>query len=282
MKLKNIAISIVTASILSISTALAVEENASKRDAEIIEFSKQLLKKFENEVFSLKEARVVNKISIPEAPDFIAYIVEFDLLVSDGVSMQSKKITDIFFVSNDGLVSPQLFNIKGEDLKDKLKMNIDSTLFYSQDKLLFGDGSGSKKMLVFSDPFCGFCREAFIKIEEKAKENKIDVYLSHFPIEAIHPSSKIISAILLQGKRKGMGGLAIRAYKTDLGGKLATASDIDEIIAEAERVLGYKASKEDLLNVDIPLLEKEIEEAKKLGVSGTPTIFIDGVKQKSI
>ena len=152
------------------------------------------------------------------------------------------------------------------------------------------EGSGKVTIVEFSDFQCPFCQDFFNKSYQDIKKKYIDtgkvsfVY-RHFPLTSIHPDSqksaeagecanrqgrffdyhdmlfqKMIPISQANPKGGGLDTVSLKRYAVELG--LDTA--------KFNTCLDNGETKE--------VVAKDIEVASKAGVTGTPTLFIDGVK----
>jgi thiol:disulfide interchange protein DsbC len=108
-------------------------------------------------------------------------------------------------------------------------------------------GDGSRKLAVFSDPDCPYCKKAE---QELIKLNNITVYTFMFPLQ-MHPDAARKSKQVWCSKDRSQAWMDMM-----LKGKAPTAKD----------------------NCDNPL-EANLALGNKLGVSGTPAIFFESGKR---
>ncbi len=120
--------------------------------------------------------------------------------------------------------------------------SIDFAALPKQDAIVTVKGNGSRKIAVFSDPDCPYCK----KFEETlAKMNDITIYTFLFPIDSLHPNAR----------RKSVGVWCApdrsRAW--------------DDLMLRGKESAG---------ECDSPV-QRNVELAAKLGINGTPTIVLD-------
>lgn len=156
---------------------------------------------------------------------------------------------DIVYVneSTDYLLMGQLFDTKTrrnltEETKDRLS-RIDFSTLPLDDAVKTVNGDGSRTIAVFSDPNCSFCK----RLEVSLKELKnVTIYTFLYPV--ITPGSKEASANIWCAKDPA------QAWKTAMfEGKPAPQRDA---------------------KCDITVLDRNIKLGEKLGITGTPTIFV--------
>lgn len=104
-------------------------------------------------------------------------------------------------------------------------------------------GNGKRVIYLFSDPDCPYCQ----KLEaELAKLNHVTVYLFMLPLKQLHPNAEHISKQVWCSKKPDQAWTDYTLHK-----KSPTAQ----------------------ANCDTPI-EKNIELAQKLEITGTPTLFL--------
>ncbi|MBD3822986.1 MAG: thioredoxin fold domain-containing protein [Epsilonproteobacteria bacterium] len=252
-------------------------------EAKVEQFARNMLHPFEvrNENFKVKSVEVSGTTTVPGADWFTGYVVKYTTEDKDknGIIKVSTR-SDILFLSSEGIVATGLFTLDGRSLTSMAIPKIDPSIFYTEKNLILGNGKSENKILIFSDPWCPYCRTAYAEIEKKITQEKKDyaVYLYHFPIGKF-PSSKTVSAIMAQAHRKGIDitSSIYNAGVLKVKSSLVSSNDVDFIASEIEKISGYSADKEELYKIDLPEIDKEIEAGLSLAVNSTPKIFINGV-----
>jgi len=132
-------------------------------------------------------------------------------------------------------------------------------------------------VVVYSDFQCPFCaRFAGPLREAQAKGaggSKIDLQFKHFPITAIHPAAQLAHQAALAAKAQGkfweMHDLLFsnqrQAQRADL---LGYAKTLGLDLARFERDMDSEAIKK--------VIAADVAEGTRLGISGTPTFFVNG------
>lgn len=115
-------------------------------------------------------------------------------------------------------------------------------------------GDGPNTVIEFSDPDCPFCRKAGEWFE---KRDDITRYVFFYPLTNIHPDAE------KKAKRILCSDYPASAYLSVMKG------DLDN--GEFELLPSCKEKAD-------PLLSESISRARKLGVSSTPTFWINGVR----
>ena len=130
-----------------------------------------------------------------------------------------------------------------EDLRSANRPKIDPTQLDLKDAIKMG--AGSRKLYVFADPDCPFCRQLE---KELATLKDVTIYVFPMPLESLHPNARRISESIWCSIN---GAGAWRDYLT----------------------VGKKPVSRSCTNP----LDRNIALAQRLGIAGTPAIiFADG------
>jgi len=131
------------------------------------------------------------------------------------------------------------------------------------------------KVVEFADFQCPACRAAHTVLKTLLAEND-DVVLiyRHFPIETLHPHAFAAAlAAECAAAQEAFEPFYHVAYErqTELGtiawDELASQAGVQDLDAFADCVLGLRARR---------VVERDLEDAEKIGVSGTPTFVVNG------
>ena len=134
--------------------------------------------------------------------------------------------------------------------------------------------AGAKNVIVeVSDFQCPFCIKANEYLHSKLKNRRdVVVYMMHFPLRNMHPKAELLAKIFEAGAMMGKN-FGNELYES-VNHKMSDAQLLDKYAARSGDAVKFKqlvASKE----VADKVLVAE-ERAKDLGVSSTPTLFING------
>lgn len=121
--------------------------------------------------------------------------------------------------------------------------SIDFAALPKQDAIVTVKGKGSRKIAVFSDPDCPYCKK--LEVETIAKLDDVTIYTFMFPIDSLHPEArrKSVGVWCAKDRSKAWDDLMVRG--------MANAGECDNPI------------------------ERNVQLAAKLGINGTPTIVLD-------
>ncbi|MFA5461765.1 MAG: thioredoxin domain-containing protein [Sulfurimonas sp.] len=266
LMLKLLAITLVLSSIL--------RAEASNQDIE--NFLKKMFASNQN-IKSLN-VKVTNVTEVQGHDDWYAYYVELDaLLVKDKRQVVQKMV----WFSDGKVITKEIFDIeKVRDMNELVSLPFEDKN-YKKENLIYGNTNAKHKVAIFSDPLCPFCKTFVPEALEymKSRPNEFAVYYYHFPLESLHPASvelvKAAVALELQGKKD----VILNLYKVKVDPK---EKSNDKILAEFNKVMGSNIKMFDLLSKEVGQhLKSDLAIADSMMVNGTPTMFFDGVLDRT-
>ncbi|RZV17628.1 DsbA family protein [Aliarcobacter butzleri] len=258
--------------ILSLSVILSASLFAN--DSTVVDFEKKRVA--QNPNVKVKDVKVNTKKDLPLA-GWNGYILDVEAIVQE----KSLKVKDILF-SNGDYIALDLIDAKtGKSLKDLVTPNLASN-YYDKTKLIAGNHNAKDKIVVFSDPLCPFCMEYIPEVINYVNKNSdsIALYYYAFPLVQIHPASEALSKIIEVAKNKGVKDIELKAYKTDWETYFSPKENDEKKILEAfNKELKTNIKLEEIASKDInEKLSKDMSMGEEVMVTGTPTIFVNGVK----
>jgi len=203
------------------------------------------------------------------------------LLTTMQLEYQQKEVNapETMFIK-DGLVTGNLVDMKtGNNYRDEIKPSVPNS-FYDDGHLVFGNKDAKHKVLIFSDPQCPFCQDVVPAIFKAAKENPatLAVYYYHLPLLRIHPVSDILTRIMHIAQHEGKMDVLEKIYSLKIDPR---ETNMTKILAAVKSHAGYSVTAAQVNNkAVIDALKKDVDDAGKMMVSGTPTIYIDGAWDK--
>lgn len=203
------------------------------------------------------------------------YFLTLDVKMKIGKEYLNKKVNKIAFTKGSKITF-SLKDSNGKDYAKNLKPKVPQSAYDSK-HLLVGNADAEHKILVMSDPFCPYCQEIVPKLIEAVQENPktFALYYYHLPLLRIHPASDITTKAMHVFHERGEVKKLKQCYHL--------------LVSEREKnpevVLNEIASKTGVKFTQKELNKPEILEAfafdkamkKSLMITGTPTIFIDGI-----
>ena len=203
------------------------------------------------------------------------YFLSLDVKVKMGKESIVRKVNQVVF-NKGGKIAFSLKDKKGKDYAKILKPKVPA---YAYDKkhLLAGDVNAKHKLLVMSDPFCPFCQEIVPKIIETVQKNPklFALYYYHLPLLRIHPASDLTTKAMHVFQERGHVRKLKQCYHLVVSEKEKNPKVILKAIADKT---GVYFTEKGLNHVEIKeALAFDKAMKKRLMVTGTPTIFIDGI-----
>ena len=226
------------------------------------------------------DVHVVDTLDVPHASGFKAYIVEISATVKDGKKTQNVSQRMMWF-SNGKVITRELTDmITGDSLTDILKPHFKDE-FYTQENLLYGNPDAKHKVVIFSDPLCPFCNSlvppALKTMKDKPKT--FAVYYYHFPLERLHPASPTLVKAVYAAELQGVKDAVLKLYGIKINPRERNESKILEAF---NKHMGTHITQKDIhAKVVLSHIAHDAKVAQLLMVAGTPTMYFDGVIDKS-
>ena len=261
--------------LLSTTLLLSVSLYANS-DNSVIEFEKKRVS--QNPNVKLNEVSINTKKELPLA-GWSGYIMDVK------VNVQGKDINakDVLF-SDGKYISLDLIDSEtGKSLKDLVTPNL-SEKYHDKSKLIAGNHDAKDKIVIFSDPLCPFCIDYVPEVIKHVQKNSdsIALYYYHFPLLGLHPAAGILVKLVDIAKDKGIKDAELKVYQTNWEKYFDVKSTDEKKILEAfNKEFKTTIKLEDMNDKVSEVIEKDILMGEEVMVSGTPTIFINGVKDSS-
>jgi len=247
-------------------------------DKKVINFEKQQFASQRGLV--LTKVNIAKKVKIPFG-EWYGYTLDIQANVP-GRGIVSG--ADTIF-SNGDIMAPELVNMKtGESFKSLLSLHVTSA-YYKKDHLIVGNANAKNKVVVFSDPLCPYCIKALPGIIQKVKSNptKIALYYYHFPLLSIHPASDAVSRAMIVAKREGVKNIEEKIYTANLEKYFPVDEKNQQKILDAvNKILKTKITIKDISDESLAkMIQTDMKMGEDVKVQGTPTLFVNGVKDMS-
>lgn len=273
-----------TAAITLFSTSLYADVSHNQDTDEIaVQFVTKSLERFKgNPNVKFSNIGIKSRIIVPEAKGMTGYIVKFNVSEKDKTGhFLTKLITDSFYVTEEGMITTEVFTSEGRDMMVKLLPNVDYEQYYKTSHIVAGDINATNKILLFSDPFCPFCREAFPKIVKKvnADPKNYVLYMFEYPLSTIHPGSEMMIAAMMQAKDSGQD-ITAQVYRSKELEKLISNNSWEALAKAIKKETGFQCNIEKLKTDYFQKMLKEKQLGDNIAVSGTPFLIINKEKVK--
>ncbi len=257
--------------IMTIATTIASQ--ASVSEEELVKYFKKFIVK--NPSVQVLGVEVLDVVKVPEYPGWEVYLTNMKLRFNNEEVSAPQSV----FV-NGTLFTPMLVDMAtGMDFARDIKPKV-APVYYDEKHLIAGNGNAKHKILIFSDPQCPFCMEVVPEIIKSARAypETFAVYYYHLPLLQIHPVSGILVRAMRVAQDKGQNEIVEKIYALKIN---PAETNEDVVLGAIKDQTGFGITKEEINAQSIKDEIKADEKASgKLMVSGTPTVYIDGVWDK--
>ena len=262
--------------IVSMSILLSGALYAASNEQNIVDFEKKRIS--QNPSVQVKDIKIETKKELPLA-GWSGYILNVQADVQ-GKSINAK---DILFSDGKYIALELIDSETGKSLKDLVTPNL-TEKYYDKSKLIAGNHNAKDKIVIFSDPLCPFCKDYVPDVIKYVNKNSdtIALYYYNFPL-MIHPAATPLSKLAEIAKNKGIKDAELKTYETDWEPYFDEKTTDEKKILEAfNKEFKTSIKQEELSDKNLDsLIQKDISMGDDVMVSGTPTIFVNGVKDNS-
>ena len=262
--------------ILSISILLSSALYATSSDENIISFEQKRIS--QNPNVKIKDIKINTKKELP-LNGWYGYILDVEANVQ-GKDINAK---DILFSDGKYISLELIDSTTGKSLKDLVTPNLTDS-FHDKSKLIAGNHNAKDKIVLFSDPLCPFCKDYVPDVIKYVNKNSdsIALYYYNFPL-SIHPAATPLSKLIEVAKHKGVKDVELRAYEIDWEPYFDVKTTDEKKILEAfNKEFKTNIKLEEISTNEIKaLIEKDITMGEEVMVTGTPTIFVNKVKDST-
>lgn len=223
---------------------------------------------------SVQSIETLSSYPIEGTNGWKVYFLSLNVEIKMGNDVSVRKLNKVVF-NKGGKIAFSLKDKKGQDYAKILKPKVPQNA-YDKKHLLVGDENAAHKILLMSDPFCPFCQEIVPKLIEtvEAHPKTFALYYYHLPLLRIHPAADITTKAMHVFHERGDIKKLKQCYHLLVSEKERNPEIVLKAIGKKTAV--YFTEKE--------LNTQKIKDAfafdtfmkKRLMVTGTPTIFIDG------
>lgn len=203
------------------------------------------------------------------------YFLVLEVKIKMDKELSVKKLNQVVF-NKGGKIAFSLKDSKGKDYAKILKPKV-PLYAYDKNHLLVGNESAEHKILLMSDPYCPFCQEIVPKLIDTVQKNPkvFALYYYHLPLLRIHPAADITTKAMHVFHERGQVRKLKQCYHLLVSEKERNPKVVLNAIGKKTGV--YFTEKELNQQSIKDALAFDIEMKKRLMVTGTPTIFIDGM-----
>jgi protein-disulfide isomerase len=203
------------------------------------------------------------------------------------VEMNGQRQNGLVYLSGKKIILGQIFDLATQQNLTDLQTGEPQPVHYDikdldlSDRVPRGKPGGKLVIVEFSDFQCPYCKQATKPIEELLKKYPQDVviYYKHLPITQIHPMAyqmAMASECARSQKAEVFWSFHDRFFSDP---PIRDAAQLREQIEQLAQKQGLE-TKRFLTCYDnaeqAPRLEKDMADARKIGVSSTPTFLLNG------
>jgi thiol-disulfide isomerase/thioredoxin len=236
----------------------------------------------------VEKVDIISHYKIPDAKGWSVYFLTIKAKVKVGGKEQNAILNQSLFVKGDRITLKLIKKGKiGKNGKRKRDIDYSKTLkpkvpqdAYDREHLILGSPNAPHKIVFFSDPFCPYCKNVVIDIVNVVDKNPniYGLYYYHLPLVRIHPASEMVSRAMLVFQKRGDIRNMLKLYRLLVEPE---EKDLNKILEAIKQKTGVKLTKKDLYAKDITdALKRDLKMKERLQVTGTPTIFLDGMWDK--
>ena len=222
---------------------------------------------------------VVSRTDIKRMKNWEALVVDvYAVLKKDNKKIKQKMI----WFSNGDVITQDLIDLDtGESLKSLVSPKFE-TEYYNKSNLIYGNANAKHKVVIFSDPLCPFCRSFVPRAINymKKQPKKFAVYYFHFPLPSIHPAAVELVKAAYVAEAQGEKDVVLNLYKVKLNNP--REKNVSKILKAFNKVFHTNIKQSD---INTPAVAQhyadDLKIADALMVQGTPTVFFDGIIDKT-
>ena len=263
--------------LLAITLLLSSFLNASTTSQKIEKF---LDNEFgDNPRITKLDVKVIEVKPLKDLKGWDAYIVALEVVLKDKPKETIKE--RMIWFSNGQVITEKLNELSNSESYNEMVKPDFQASYYTKENLIYGNENAKHKIVIFSDPLCPFCTDFAPPAMEYMKKypKTFAVYYYHYPILNIHPASATIIRAAVVAERKGVKNVAVNMYKTKVDPR---EKDIEKILREFNKVVGSNVTQQEIMSASVNAhILHDQEVARKVFVSGTPTIYVDGKIDKT-
>jgi len=264
-----------------LSTLIACTLTINAQELKVADFLKSALSKNPNISNVKVEVKATKKVKGLSDWEALNILIKADIKENGKIKPIAESTT---YFTNGRFIANSL-----TDMKTGLQIKLEPTFlneYYLDSKIISGSKDSKHKIVIFSDPLCGFCKKSIPKLLRITKKHpkQFAVYYYDYPIDTIHPASKTIIKInekLREGKNTSQKlELVTEMYDFDINPR---ETNEEKILSSYNNEFGYKLTIKQINSKEILKSTKEsLDIAAKMSIHGTPSVYFDGEKDDAI
>ncbi len=271
---------------LMIISLLSSSLYANSYDAKILKYEKKrvshLLARIQGK---LKAVNIALKKNIKQ-DGWIGYVFTLDMKIKGKVVSQKD-----FLFAKGNLIAPELIDLKtNKSYKDQMFPTL-SIKFYNKQHLIAGRSNAKHSLVLFSDPLCPICLDEVPNLIKTVKKHPTLFALYYYPMPLdMHPTAKTFVKAAYIAHKQGIKDIDYKLYnynRIQFNGFKPFYDQYKE--KNNQKALDYfnKYFKTNITmsEIDEPKWEtklvKDLNMAEDAFAQGTPTLYLDGIIDKS-
>jgi hypothetical protein len=227
---------------------------------------------------------IISTYPVPDAPDWRVYFLSIKVKMKIGDSYQNAIVLQTVFTKGDritlklmkkGRLRRDGTRRKGKNYADLLKPKVPIDA-YDDAHFIAGSKNAPHKILLFTDPFCPYCRAKIVEIMNVVRNNPqtYALYYYHLPLVRIHPASDVTTRAMHVFQKRGDIKNMLKLYHLPIE---ASETNVDKILRAIRNVTGVTITRADINSPEVrEAMRVDMAMKRRLQVTGTPTIFLDG------
>lgn len=227
--------------------------------------------------YTLRDVSIVDVQDFDKIAGWKVYFVKIDLDLTD--KNKTISIKDKIFTNGDMVSKDFVYMDSRKSIKDDLFVQFDQKL-YKKSNLLAGQFEANHKLVLFSDPLCPFCMDFTPDVINFVSSHPKDfaLFYYHFPLN-IHPNSKTLIKAGIVAREQGVKDVIKRTYEEVFD---FDTTDEKVVLDAFNTLFKTQITKEQINQKDIiDEMDNDIKEANQLMLNGTPTLYVNGILDKT-
>jgi protein-disulfide isomerase len=228
---------------------------------------------------TVKSIDIVSNYPIEEAPGWEVYFLLLKLDTTLAGKSQEIMVPKRVFTNGKRitlkLIKKGKYGKRDQDYNKLLKPKVPLDA-YDEEHFLIGSQTAPHKIVLFSDPFCPYCQEKFPEIVNVVKKNPdiYALYYYHYPLIKIHPASDLTTKAIHIFHKRGELDKMMALYDLEVS---PTEHNPKKIIDAIRKKTGVNFTLKELESEEVKeAIRTDLAMKRRLWITGTPTIFIDG------